>query len=406
MLPMVLAIERHITQRCAISDCPAVYIPTYSSFQVTAVQVANNWSVPLVEGIAILEKFARKYENEDLHLEYLVRGVTTKAHVITVVAQAKLKDCEKKLDTFSKSLFSVSKKFTSNETINYKLETPKVINIRLDVGQRPAQTYVIPDARPAMEKPKNKPLFAPVEKKVKAEPEKKTSPEQTKQETTPRKDPKAEKSPEKGKSSLKKSAEKQNKGKPVPKIQMGKGSIASFFGNKPAAATSSNKDTKEEPDESPKAKKTEVVKPKEEPKSPAVDKTEDSSRKRTLSAGPDTSNDKKKGAKEPSAKKQKKEIKKVEKRSRIMAICDSDSDEEEAEKQPPEENRMEESDQEEIPATPKQETKKTSPDENRNPTKKRFKATRKVNKSYQDEDGFIRELVLIVKESGLIVNIF
>lgn len=390
-------------------------------------QLSNTWSIPLTEAIARLETFAKKNVDQDLQREFLVRGISKGyTAVVTVVPETRIKAYENKLDSFTKSIFSVSKKRSSFATQTFKLEAPQVINLPLDCGSRPVIVHVIPDARPAMEKDKKKNIFAVPGNSKKAEDVKKAAPESksTPQEKTPQKQAS---SPEKGKASsaTKKSAEKTVKGKPVAKPQLGKGSIASFFGQKAAVSPPTEKKAEAERDspktdpvkmevaveeakvqEKPKpTKKVPKVEP-ESPKAPPPPKaketpaTDESSRKRNLSSDRGSDDKKKKNKsspEEPSSKKAKKEVKtkKVEKRSRIMAICDSDSsgDEGTSAKQP-----QAVSDEEEAPAVAvkakkaaKEAEKKASPDENRNPVNKKRKATRKVTKSYQDEDGFIRE---------------
>lgn len=387
--------------------------------------MSNTWTIPLTEATARLEIFYKENESEGLHREYLVRGITKSSStvVITVVSETNIKAYEKKLSPFSKSLFSVCKKRNSYETLHYKLEKPQVINLPLDIGSRPVEVHVIPAARPAMEKKKKENIFAvPANSKkpttsTATEDKKKIAADTklTPQEKTPQK---TSKSPEKGKSSaVKTSAEK--KQKHSPKIQMGKGSIASFFGQK-----STEKKTEPIQKESPKAtateedamdvddepaiatnKKRETTKAEPEPTTKAASKKtsgnkkdDETSRKRNLSSdhGSTSEGSKKKSPEEPSSKKAKKEVKtkKADKRSRIMTICDSDSSGDEAAAVA---KRQEESEEEEDVKPRKvepEEKKKTSPDENRNPdnNNKRRKAMRKVTKSYQDEDGFISKL--------------
>lgn len=395
----------------------------------------------MIEAIARLETFAKENESADLYKEFLVRGVSRKSAttVVTVIPEARLKVYAKKLESFSQSLFSVSKQRSRHETLHYKLEKPQVMNLTIDCGSRPAVVHIIPEARPAMEKEKkNKSMFAMpgTSKKPSAE-AKKPSPEVKKPvatitpvEKTPQK---GGASPEKAKgSATKTSAEKSNvKGKQPTKIQMGKGSIASFFGQKPAAAASEAKNAsptekvtvkKESPKSAPAEqieqveekkqkpiKEKEVKKERESPKAPPPKSSksketpaaDDSSRKRNLSSdrGSGSDKNKKKSPEEPSSKKAKKETKtkKVEKRSRIMAICDSDSSGDEATTAKP---RPETDEEDAVEVKPSKKatkgdsadtTRKTSPDENRNPATKKRKAFRKVTKSYQDEDGFISE---------------
>lgn len=380
-------------------------------------QVANNWNVSLAEGSIRLELFSKKHESEDLYKEFLVRGVASKEKtVITVIPEAKVKAYQNKLDSFSKTLFAVAKRFPCNKTPYYKLEPTKVIRFPLDLGPlKTRAVHVIPPPRPVMEKEKKKNIFAAPaggsKKAAKAEkkPEAKKSPEEQKPyDATPKK----EETATKASSSTKKSPAKRSnaKGKQIPKVQMGKGSISSFFGQKtsPESAAGSATQPKKEspPSQVQMAKKVEPKK--EEKKSPIIQKkspiaekpiakevADDATRKRNLSSDRGSESDKKnKSMEEPSSKKAKKEVKtkKVEKRSRIMAICDSDSSD--GETPVVGKHGREDSEEEADPKPskkPPMEQKKASPDENRNPAaKKRLKATRKVTKSYEDEDGFIR----------------
>lgn len=384
--------------------------------QVTAVQVSNNWNVSLAEGSLRLELLAKKHESEDLYKEYLVRGVASKLRtIITVVPEAKVQAYQDKLESFSKTLFAVAKKFPCNKTLLYKLEPPKFMRLRLDQEPIvPVPVHVIPPPRPVWEKEKKKNIFAmpagssskkqtKVEKKpeakVEKKPEAKVSPEATpKKEQTGGSSAKTattvKKSPAQGGSHA--------KGKQAPKVQMGKGSISSFFGQKSAASSTQVKK------ESPPSQVVKKVEPaREEKKSPKEspmakkEPSDDATRKRNLSSdrGSESDNKKNKSMEEPSSKKAKKDVKtkKMEKRSRIMAICDSDSSDGET---PVAKGRVFESEEEVEPEPehrfspkepPMEEKQKASPDENRNPAaKKRRKATRKVTRSYEDEEGFIR----------------
>lgn len=401
--------------------------------QVSVIRLSNEWNVGQDIAIELLQQVLSTHGSKtEFHEEYVVRGLGRKSSVqfITIVPGEKLPGIEPKLNEFTKTLFSLSKKCPSNETINYSLEQTQIINLPLDVGRRLIEATPEPVLRPYVEKAKKTIFSVPEVKKkdTKSEKilEKEEEPASSSNEKTPQKVVKQESSSSTEKSTKSKSSSssekcntkpnekstkskptvskaqdasssaekssskpngKTSKSKPPPKPQLGKASIANFFGNKPTKPSSTENNVLQAKEEN---KDDDVVITKEE--SPKIDKQpvaeDEIVRKRVLSS--EKSSDDAKN--EPSHKKAKKELKTkmVKNRSRIMAICDSDSssDEDEIEVRGTPEKVVEEKLAENV----EPEIVQMKTDEKQQPAKRRFKATRKVNKTYEDEDGFIRKL--------------
>ncbi|XP_053693413.1 DNA polymerase delta subunit 3 [Sabethes cyaneus] len=382
--------------------------------KMTVRSISNNYGLSFGDAVKVLQQWIDKNSAKaKLIKEYIIRGVFAQQGnaFITVVNEQKLKTIESKTKRISSMLYSVELAAESSRPLNIPEEQEfRVINLSLQADKRSIEVFTPKDTPPVTVKqePKSKitSMFSAGTSKTDAKPasvkEEKLSPKAAvKQESPTAGSPK--KSPVKTSPTKKRDAKK-----PVT----GKGSIASFFNNKPATKTAASP--------VPSLVKQEKFTPKKEEsreETKTNGKREDESQrwKRMISDEsddddviPNTPQDKKTQPKKTASKKligSKKESKQKKenpsKKSRIMQIDDSSEDEEEKPPKEPEEREVqfdaEESNDVEMKETEKQ---ASSPEQSAQSATDRKKAMVKkmVTRTFQDEEGYL----ITVKEYEMV----
>ncbi|XP_055548120.1 neurofilament heavy polypeptide-like [Wyeomyia smithii] len=367
--------------------------------------LSNNYGLPFAEAVKVLQQWIDKNSAKaTLIKEFIVRGISSQhGAFITVANEQKLKTIQSKTKQFSSFLYSVEVAAESSRSLAIPEDRKiKMINLPLQAGKRDIQVFKPADPLPAVVKqePNSKipSMFNAGSSKAVVKPEPVKEEKQSPKEVVKQESPAG--------SSLKKSPVKTSpsKKKDAKKTISGKGSIASFFNNKPAAAKTASTVGTPVKQEKPTPVKEE---PKQETKTNGKQADGSQRWKRMISDEsdnddviPNTPQDKETkkaaGKKLVTRKKVTKPNKEnPNKKSRIMQIEDS-SDDEEDEKQPkePEEREIqfdaEESNDVEIVQTEKPEKEDSPKQTVQNGTTDRKKAMVKklVTKTFQDEEGY------------------
>uniref|UniRef100_A0A182QHH7 DNA polymerase delta subunit 3 n=1 Tax=Anopheles farauti TaxID=69004 RepID=A0A182QHH7_9DIPT len=388
--------------------------------KVTTRRISNNWNLSSQQSLEVLQKWTEQQKGKkELSLEYIVRGIDKSGNVfITLANEVKMEQICKLFPKSSKMLYSVeiaSDVRPLNVSNDNEFST---INLRLDAQKRKmesiASVQITPQAPPVKQEtqPKKSNMFSMTNK----------APVKQEKHSPPPMQPQVKEEPKSTISPKKTSPKTQSPKKDAKKAATGKGSISSFFSSKPGQTTAAPKTVpvKQEP-QSP-APSAPVAAVKEESKESSVKsvsstKQAENARKRTITDDeateddeeviPSTPQEDKKrtdSKKRPIAKKpllqQKKKSLNPAKKSRILEICDSSSEEEldgrEAAEQRDE--RLVQFDEEmpEEPAAVEKENarKSLSPEKpvendasrvNRN----RGKVKKLVTKTYTDDDGYL-----------------
>lgn len=402
---------------------------------MTVKTVSNNWNVSLQIAASLLEEWSENNPKSSLHKDYLVKGVDRNGNaIITIVPETKVASLTKKLKTSVKVLHGIEKK---SESSSRKLRIPEyeeslVIKLELNGGERKMETpqKQIQEVREIKGKdmiPKKNIFIASVtagtsksnehimKKSIFESSSKKNGSIETKPNVV---DKVSTKSPKKSDSFKKESPKKK---------EMSKNSIASFFGaGKPKATTASNgiqiksetksPTTTDEPSPAnikPEVKSSPKLSVESSPK-PMKKETASQSLKRTISQinGGSDSSDTENVSKpsttpstkiKPTRKRASKtstnhETGNAKKRSRVMAIVDSDSSDEGEENDAKINNAKNVEIKKGVSTTKSVNSKgiKTEEPSNGQPGKK-FKAKRIVSRSYEDEDGFISKISVLLE---------
>uniref|UniRef100_A0A182PTM4 DNA polymerase delta subunit 3 n=1 Tax=Anopheles epiroticus TaxID=199890 RepID=A0A182PTM4_9DIPT len=393
--------------------------------KITTRRISNTWSLDSKQSLEVLQKWidAQK-EPKKLSKEYVVRGVDRNGNVfITLANEEKLEKLSKTYPKCSKMLYAVEVA-SDVRPLNVSNDNEiSMITLRLDAQKRQIDHAPPPTAQPTVQaapvkqepKPTKPNMFSMATKKPSVKEEKQSPPAPAKQPAEVKTEPKTVSPP-------KASPKTQSPKKDTKKTVSGKGSISSFFSSKPAGSSQSAAAT-------PKAAPV-----KQEPPSPSVPPTavsaettaskkeskQKKARKRTITDDEDATEeeedvipntpqeDKKradKGKKRNTGKPllQRKKMANPSKKSRLLEICDSSSDEEELDGRQAAEQRKErlvefeeEMETEQTVEEKKEEVRKPSlspekPVENdsNSVNRNRGKVKKLVTKTYTDEEGYL-----------------
>uniref|UniRef100_A0AAG5DDR4 DNA polymerase delta subunit 3 n=1 Tax=Anopheles atroparvus TaxID=41427 RepID=A0AAG5DDR4_ANOAO len=385
--------------------------------KVTVRRISNNWDIDNLTAAEVMQKWIdEQKEKAKLSLEYIVRGVDKKGTMfMTLVKEDKLQNVFKLHPNCVKMLYSVEVA-SDIRPMNVSLDSEfNVKNLRLEpqkrqIEHRPAAPV---KSEPVVvvkqeQKPGKKNLFATVSKPA-AEPvkEEKASPPAT---------PVMVKAEPQTPTVTKVSPKKQSPKKDTKKVVVnGKGSISSFFSSKPGQTAPTPKvantgsTVKQEP-ESP-ASSTSDSAASQKQSEPAPVKPEpglpkETARKRTISTDersdedqdviPNTPQEKKREAKKRSGKPQLKRKKTANpsKKSRILEICDSSSDDEREAAEEQRKERLVDFDEEMAEPTVAEKQPSPSPEkpvenDSNSANRNRGKVKKMVTKTFTDDDGYL-----------------
>ncbi|XP_031622883.1 DNA polymerase delta subunit 3 [Contarinia nasturtii] len=350
--------------------------------KVSLVTISNNWNVPNKDGEIILEKWLKTYSGDrKIAKEYLIRGVDLNGNVIiTVVSEKNLSKVEKMCPKFTKILYSIEIGSLNGKSLN--------------ITEPASNKYVSLKLKSARRNIKVNPII--VDKSIKKEviPPKKANPFgtfQSKASQSKEAKPDSASSSKDAKVKEEKVSPKQSspkKKQPPSKAQQGKSSISSFFASKPTSSNASKAD-KLVADATVKVEKVQI---KDEPVDVNTTNDTKATQKRPHSNASDSNDDFKATEKKQTKKKPKLEQK--SKHSRLMQLCDSSSEEDEASNN---KDRSMDIDDEELVVKKEKENKTPSPEKtksNGTPNgsssgKHRAKVKKTITKTYVDEDGFV-----------------
>uniref|UniRef100_A0A8W7PEK4 DNA polymerase delta subunit 3 n=1 Tax=Anopheles coluzzii TaxID=1518534 RepID=A0A8W7PEK4_ANOCL len=367
--------------------------------KISTRRISNTWSLDSKQSLEVLQKWVEgQKEPNKLSKEYVVRGVDKNGNVfITLANEEKLEKISKAYPKCSKMLYSVEVA-SDVRPLNVSNDNEfNVIRLRLESQKRQIEQassstapQTTPKPTPAPVKQEQKPskpsMFAAASKQQPPVKEEKQSPP-AKAQVKP--EPKTAASPPKA-SPKTQSPKKQDAKKAVT----GKGSISSFFSAKPAGTAPKPAPTSVPVKQEPQSPAPEPAK-KEQKDEKAVEKSVEKSRKRTITDDEEEEEeDRKKNPSNPS------------KKSRLLQICDSSSDEEadgreagaaieqrserlvEFDEETPMETEIEENKKEEgrkPSLSPEKPVENDSNSVNRN----RGKVKKLVTKTYTDEEGYL-----------------
>uniref|UniRef100_A0A182NTX2 DNA polymerase delta subunit 3 n=1 Tax=Anopheles dirus TaxID=7168 RepID=A0A182NTX2_9DIPT len=392
--------------------------------KVTTRRISNIWNLGSQQSLEVLQKWIELQKGKkELSLQYIIRGVDKSGNVfITLANEDKTERICELFPKCSKMLYSVEVA-SDVRPLNVSNDNEfSAINLRMDAQKRqiesPAPVSNPPQA-PSV-KQETKPAKTNMFSMASKAPAKQEKPSPPPPPTKPpvKEEPKTTTSPKKA------SPKTQSPKKDAKKPATGKGSISSFFSSKPGQTAAAPKPApaKQEP-QSPVPTAAEAAPKKEAkngpPKADSASKQVEKTRKRTIADDeateeeeeviPNTPQEDKKrtdGKKRQSAKKpllqQRKKSSNPAKKSRIMEICDSSSEEEldgrEAAEQRNE--RLVEFDEEmpeerERAAVEDGSTRKSlSPEkpvenDSNSANRNRGKVKKLVTKTYTDEEGYL-----------------
>uniref|UniRef100_A0A182M7J2 DNA polymerase delta subunit 3 n=1 Tax=Anopheles culicifacies TaxID=139723 RepID=A0A182M7J2_9DIPT len=372
--------------------------------KITTRRISNTWNLDCKQSLDILQNWLEDQKGEKkLSLEYVVRGIDKNGNVfITLANEQKTKRVCELYPKCSKMLYSVEiasdvrplNVSNDNEfsAINIRLNSEKR---QLDTGSsQPAQTPppapVKQDAKPVKPNMFSMASKAPVKEQKPSPP---STPAVVKTEPKTASPPKASPKVQSPKKETKKT------------VTTGKGAISSFFSSKPAQTSAPKAPVKQEP-QSPAPK---VPEPE---KKPEPTKQEEKSRKRTITDDEATEEDEEVIPNTPQEDKKRNDGKKrtskpllqrkkqsnPSKKSRILQICDSSSDEEMDGKEAAEQRseRLVEFDEEMAEPGPEKEDarKSLSPEkpvenDSNSVNRNRGKVKKLVTKTFTDEKGYL-----------------
>ncbi|XP_052896778.1 DNA polymerase delta subunit 3 [Anopheles moucheti] len=377
--------------------------------KITTRRISNTWNLDSKQSLEILQKWVEEQkEAKKLSFEYVLRGIDKNGTVfITLANEQKTEKICKMYPKCSKMLYSavvasdVRPLNVSNDNefsvINIRLNSEKRL---LDQGSsQPAPTQ--PTASVKQDPKQAKPNMFSMASKPPVKEEKRSPPST----------PAIVKSEPKPASPTKPSPKIQSPKKETKKlVTTGKGAISSFFSSKPTQASAPKAPIKQEPQSPAPAavekKETETKQAEKETK--PAEKT----RKRTITDDEATEEDEdvipstpQEGKKRNDNKKrtskpllQRKKPSNPSKKSRILQICDSSSDEEMDGKEAAEQRseRLVEFDEEMTePATEQEAVRKSlSPEkpvenDSNSVNRNRGKVKKLITKTYTDEKGYL-----------------
>ncbi|XP_053665728.1 DNA polymerase delta subunit 3 [Anopheles marshallii] len=370
--------------------------------KITTRRISNTWSLDSKQSLEILQKWVEQQKDgKQLSFEYVIRGIDKNGNVfITLANEQKTEKVCQMYPKCSKILYSAEIASDVRPLIVSNDNEFSAMNIRLNSEKRqldqsasqPAQTQppapVKQDPKPA------KPNMFSMASKPPVKEEKRSPP------STPavvKPEPKAA-------SPTKPSPKKETK----KSVTTGKGAISSFFSSKPSQASVSKAPIKQEP-QSPAPTAAEK---KEKETKPEPTKEVEKTRKRTITDDEATEEDEdvipntpQEGKKRSDSKKrtskpmlQRKKPSNPSKKSRILQICDSSSEEEMDGKEAAEQRRerLVEFDEEMAePATEQEAVRKSlSPEkpvenDSNSVNRNRGKVKKLITKTYTDEKGYL-----------------
>lgn len=330
--------------------------------KVTLKVISNNWSITNQQAKEVLAKWTSSNikSGKDYQVEYLICGKNSKGILsFSVVSEEKKKLLEKKWTSFSSWIYSIEPR-SNNRTLDIpNFDEIKVKNILLDgLSPRDVKLPILPPTNQEIKKPeppksKASTFFKP---QVKQEvPEKKVSPVKIEKVVEEKKSSPEEKKP----------VVEQPKKNSKNQKSTQKGSISSFFNNKPNSSKTSVSSSSKSDDVEMKSKPI-----KREPSPEVVDVKEEPPKKKKIEQ-------KKLKLKETSNNK----------RSRIRVMEDSSEEEEQDESEP--ETKLIKFDRE-ITPEPQPVELKTEEKLPEKPSNGRRKAKRTVTKRYMTDEGFMR----------------
>uniref|UniRef100_A0A182K0W9 DNA polymerase delta subunit 3 n=1 Tax=Anopheles christyi TaxID=43041 RepID=A0A182K0W9_9DIPT len=391
--------------------------------KISTRRISNTWSLDSKQSLEVLQKWVdSQKEPKKLAKEYVVRGADKNGNVfITLVNEERLEKIIQKYPKCSKMLYSVEVA-SDVRPLNVSNDNEfSVIRLRLDtqkrqIEQAPSTSQPTPKTTTAPVKHEQKPskpnMFSMANKQPAVKEEKQSPPPPPAQKASVKPEPKTASPPKV--SPKTQSPKKDTKAKAVT----GKGSISSFFSSKPTSSQSSA------PKAFPAPIKPEPQSPAPEPakKEKKTEKPMEKTRKRTITDDEEATEededvipstpqeDKKRGDKSKKRNtgkpllQRKKNTSNPSKKSRLLEICDSSSDEEMDGKEAADEQRSErlvKFDEEmpmemEVDEKREEESRKPSlspekPVENdsNSVNRGRGKVKKLVTKTYTDEEGYL-----------------
>lgn len=389
--------------------------------KITTRRISNTWSLDSKQALDVLQQWLEEQKGpKKLTVEYVVRGIDKNGNLFITLANAeKMEKVSKSFPQCTKMLYSVEiasdvrplNVVNDNEfsVMNIRLNSEKR-QIAHESSQKPAPKEA--PAAPVKQEPKpSKPnMFAmgskpPVKEEKRSPPATPTVQPEPKTASPPKASPKTQ-SPKKDTKKV---------------VATGKGAISSFFSSKPtqsAAASKAAPIKQEPPSPAPKTVAKETTKPE-----PPV-KKEEKTRKRTHTEDDEATEEdedvipntpqedrkrtdsKKRASKKPLL--QRKKASNPSKKSRLLEICDSSSDEELDGKEAAEQRkeRLVELDDEEMGEPEKEEEarkqslspEKPVENDSNSVNRNRGKVKKLITKTYTDEKGYL----ITVKEYEMV----
>lgn len=391
--------------------------------KVTARRISNNWDVDVTKAVDALQKWIDEQKDKaKLSLEYIVRGVDKNGNVfMTLVKEDKLQNVLKLYPKCVKMLYS-AEVASEIRPMNVSVDSEfSVKNLRLEPQKRqidhrssaPVQSESLPVKQE--KKPEKKNLFATVSKPSSMPVVKEEKPSPPPTPATVKTEPLTQPAP------TKTSPKKQSPKKDTKKVVNGKGSISSFFSSKPGQTAAPSKaagtgTTIKQEAESPASASSESTASQKQTKPAKISepiKEQEKTRKRIITDDDDDDErsdedkdvipstpqeDKREGKKragKPSLKRKKPTN--PSKKSRIMEICDSSSDDEMNDRDAAEEKRKErlvEYDEEMAEPEVEKKQKRPSPEkpvenDSNSANRTRGKVKKMVTKTFTDDDGYL-----------------
>ncbi|XP_058125316.1 DNA polymerase delta subunit 3 [Anopheles ziemanni] len=390
--------------------------------KVTARRISNNWDVGVPQAVDVLQKWIDEQKDKaKLSLEYVVRGVDKNGNAfMTLVKEDKLQNVCKLYPKSVKMLYS-AEVASEIRPMNVSVDSEfSIKNLRLEPQKRqidhrsaaPVQSESLPVKQE--KKPEKKNLFATVSKPSSKPVVKEEKPSLPPTPATVKTEPLTQPA------TTKISPKKQSPKKDTKKVVNGKGSISSFFSSKPgqtaassqAASTSTIIKQEAESPTSASSQSTTSHKQTKPAKTSEPIKEQEKTRKRTITDDddearsdedkdviPSTPQEEKREGKKRAGKPllKRKKTANPSKKSRIMEICDSSSDDEMNGRDAAEEKRKErlvEFDEEMAEPEVEEKQKRPSPEkpvenDSNSANRTRGKVKKMVTKTFTDDDGYL-----------------
>uniref|UniRef100_A0A182Y398 DNA polymerase delta subunit 3 n=2 Tax=Anopheles stephensi TaxID=30069 RepID=A0A182Y398_ANOST len=388
--------------------------------KITTRRISNTWSLDSKQALEVLQKWLEEQKGQKkLAVEYVVRGIDKNGNLFFTLANTeRMEKVSKTFPRCTKMLYSVEIASDVRPLNVVNDNEFSVMNIRLNSEKRQIATAAtqnpVPKEAPAKPdpKPSKSNMFAMASKAPPVKEEKRSPP------STPATPSVSVKAEPKTASPPKASPKTQSPKKDTKKaVATGKGAISSFFSAKPgqsaaAAAAAPKAPIKQEPPSpapiKPVEKETKPVKKEEKTRKRTHTDDDDEATEEDEDVIPNTPQEDRKradGKKRPNKKPllQRKKTSNPSKKSRILEICDSSSDDEMDGKEAAEQRRerLVEFEDEEMGDEPEKETEQ---EETRKPSlspekpvendsnsvnRNRGKVKKLITKTYTDEKGYL-----------------